>query len=87
MSEPIPPATFRVRATRLGWYDSVLRSPGEVFDISGPEAFSEAWMEKVYYNLPLTVAGLKHGNRLHALDSREAQRLDSRDDVVPFVPE
>lgn len=35
---------IRVRATRMGFYDHARRRVDDVFDISGPEAFSERWM-------------------------------------------
>lgn len=41
------PTPLRVRATKLGYYDDKLRRVGDVFDISGPDAFSRHWMERV----------------------------------------
>lgn len=37
---------FTVRATQLGYYGQ-LREEGDTFEISGEEAFSDQWMQKV----------------------------------------
>ena len=36
-----------VRATKAGHYGNKYREPGDRFDISGEEHFSENWMERV----------------------------------------
>lgn len=40
------PGHMRVRAMKVGFFDNLLRRPGDVFDIPA-EAFSVAWMEVV----------------------------------------
>jgi len=55
-------ADMRVKAkpisgrTYSGYYNLVLRKPGDVFDLLDPSHFSETWMERVDENIPKTPA-------------------------------
>lgn len=64
---------IKVRATRRGYYDEVLRHPGDVFLLHKPSTeFSERWMEKVDPRTPVRASGpqstIPRGSPLSAQD-------------------
>lgn len=57
---------FKVRATRPGYYDLVRRREGDVFTVSGKQAFSSRWMERVSPDTPDKITtGQQHLQQAH----------------------
>jgi hypothetical protein len=46
------PATRRVRATQVGYYDEKRRRVGDVFTLKQDKDFSQTWMEEVDPHTP-----------------------------------
>lgn len=53
-----PPKRIKVRVTAIGYYDHLLRHPGDVFVIDDEAAFSTRWMERVAATMPETRTSL-----------------------------
>lgn len=49
---PADDKPFKVRATKDGYYDDERKREGAVFTVSGAQAFSKNWMEKVSARTP-----------------------------------
>lgn len=59
------PKGIRVRALNLGYYGDKRRRPGDVFEISSEELFSELWMERVDKATPKRETGPNEALRQH----------------------
>lgn len=51
-AETAPPASMRVQAFRMGYYNEIRRRVGDVFTLHQPDHFSTKWMRFVDANTP-----------------------------------
>lgn len=89
----------RVRATRMGWYDTSRRRPGDVFVLLAPEHFGTSWMELVPDNVPLqrtlgkTALAQEHADIMRGRSPRlqanaaDLEPDDSREGATVYPPD
>ena len=78
---------MRVKAIKLGFYGYERRRPGDVFEISGEEAFSEKWMERVDRNVPLKADQAERDRQVKAIveEDKKKQAKEEHKRVVKEV--